>query len=196
MNQWHLDFLASPTWARFLEGELLPWILEAGDLGDDVLEVGPGPGLTTDLLRRHVERLTAIELDQQLAAALADRLAGTNVEVLHADATQSGLPSDRFSAAASFSMLHHIPEPSIQDRLFVELHRMLRPGGMLVAVDSRDREAIRGFHENDVFVPMDPESLGDRLLTAGFVDVEISTTDFEVRFTARRTAADRRAPIA
>lgn len=185
MNQWHLDFLASPTWARFLEDELLPWIEGAGDLGDDVLEVGPGPGLTTDLLRRRVGRLTAIELDPDLAAALADRMAGTNVEVVNVDATDSGLPSDRFSAAASFSMLHHIPEPAAQDRLFVELHRLLRPGGMLIAVDSRDLEAIRAFHANDTFVPMDPDLLGDRLVAAGFADVQITTTDFEVRFTAR-----------
>ena len=45
MNETHLQFLASPEWAKMLETDLLPWILEAGDLGDDVLEIGPGPGL-------------------------------------------------------------------------------------------------------------------------------------------------------
>ena len=50
MNDAHLQFLASPEWAQMLETELLPWLLESADLGDDVLEVGPGPGLTTDQL--------------------------------------------------------------------------------------------------------------------------------------------------
>jgi len=51
MNELHLQFLGSPDWAKMLEVDLLPWIEGAGDLGDDVLEIGPGPGLTTDLLR-------------------------------------------------------------------------------------------------------------------------------------------------
>ena len=56
MNRSHLDFLASPAWARMLETDLLPWLVGVADLGDDVLEVGPGPGLTTDLLRARADR--------------------------------------------------------------------------------------------------------------------------------------------
>lgn len=43
MNQAHLEFLASPAWAQMLETDLLPWIERVADLGDDVLEIGPGP---------------------------------------------------------------------------------------------------------------------------------------------------------
>ena len=43
------------------------------DLGSHVLEIGPGPGLTTDLLVEHMDCLTAVELDSELARALADR---------------------------------------------------------------------------------------------------------------------------
>ena len=188
MNQAHLDFLASPAWARWLETELLPWLLTVGDLGDDLLEIGPGPGLTTDLLRARVRRITAVELDSSLASALAARMAGTNVDVVHADATASGLPSDRFSAAACFSMLHHIPTPADQDRLFAEVYRVLRPGGSFVATDSQDLDVIRVFHEQDIFVPLDPDELCDRLRSAGFTTIEVSPTDFEIRFSARKPA--------
>jgi hypothetical protein len=51
VNKAHLEFCSSPAWARLVEDELLPWVLEGCDLGDDLLEVGPGPGLTTDVLR-------------------------------------------------------------------------------------------------------------------------------------------------
>lgn len=88
MNEMHLQFLASPDWSRILESELLPWIEGAGDLGADGLEIGPGPGLTTDLLRQRVRRLTAVEIDPTLGEALRSRLAGSNVEVLVADATE------------------------------------------------------------------------------------------------------------
>jgi SAM-dependent methyltransferase len=186
MNEGHLQFLASPEWAQWLEGELLPWLVAAADLGDDVLEIGPGPGLTTDLIRPRTKKLTAVEADGALAAALAERLAGTNVEVLHRDALDSGLPSDRFSAATCFSMLHHLPEPDLQDQLFSEVHRLVRPGGVFLGTDSLDRDAIRMFHEGDTFVPMDPDTLGSRLEAPGFTDVEVERTDFELRFIAHK----------
>jgi SAM-dependent methyltransferase len=181
-----VDFLSSPDWTRWLESELLPWIDAAGDLGDDVLEVGPGPGLTTDLLRERVPKLTAVELDPTLAGPLAERLAGTNVEVICADATRAGLESGRFSAATCFSMLHHIPSAAEQDALFAELHRVLRPGALLVGADSRDSDVIRDFHVDDTFVPIDPEDFEPRLAAAGFDDVALDLSEFEVRFSARR----------
>jgi hypothetical protein len=43
MNEAHLQFLASPDWAKWLDAELLPWLVSL-ELGDDLIEVGPGPG--------------------------------------------------------------------------------------------------------------------------------------------------------
>jgi SAM-dependent methyltransferase len=188
MNETHLQFLASPEWAKMLETDLLPWILEAGDLGDDVLEIGPGPGLTTDLLRERVPRVTAVEVDDDLAARLTERLAGTNVDVVHADATASGLPADRFSTATCFSMLHHMPAPDLQDRLFAEVHRMLRSGGRFFGTDAVDHEMIREFHVDDIFVPVDPNTLGARLEAAGFATTHIDAGEYEVRFKASKSA--------
>jgi SAM-dependent methyltransferase len=165
---------------------LLPWIEAAGDLGDDVLEVGPGPGLTTDLLRTRVAKLTAVEIDPALAGPLAARLEGTNVEVVCADATRTGFEPGRFSAATCFSMLHHIPSAAEQDALFAELHRVLRPGALLVGVDSRDSELIREFHVDDTFVPIDPHRFESRLHAAGFEEVTLDLGEFEMRFSARR----------
>src|ERR1039457_248023 len=98
MNEAHLALWSSPEWAGLVEDELLPWVLEGHDLGDDLLEVGAGPGLTTDVLRRHAAHVTAVELDVGLADQLAARLAGTNVEVVAADATRLPFPSGSFSA--------------------------------------------------------------------------------------------------
>src|ERR1700677_3883482 len=109
MNSTHLRYLASSEWADALRTELLPWLETTVQLGDDVLEIGPGPGLTTDLLRHRVAAVTAVEIDTRLAADLAVRLAGTNVEVICCDATELPLPADRFSAATCFAMLHHMP---------------------------------------------------------------------------------------
>jgi 16S rRNA A1518/A1519 N6-dimethyltransferase RsmA/KsgA/DIM1 with predicted DNA glycosylase/AP lyase activity len=41
-------------------------------LGDEVLEVGPGYAATTDVLSESVPNLTAVEIDQDLAAMLRE----------------------------------------------------------------------------------------------------------------------------
>ena len=186
MNENHLRYLASPEWAETVERELLPWIESAGDLGDDVLEIGPGPGVTTDVLRRRVPRLTAVELDPSLGEPLRDRLAGANVEVIVGDATDAGLPDDRFSAAACFSVLHHMPSPGHQDHLFAELHRVLRPGGIFVGQDSLDLEMIRLGHADDIFTPVDPEQFGERLGVVGFGETTIDVLGYHFRFVSRK----------
>ena len=186
MNEAHLQFLASPEWARMLETDLLPWVEAAGDLGDDVLEIGPGPGLTTDLLRDRVQHLTAIELDQDLAEPLRARLAGTNVDVICADATTVALDADRYSTATCFSMLHHMPSADQQDQLFAAVHRAVRPGGMFIGVDSLDIDVIRAGHVDDTFVPVDPRTLPDRLTAAGFDDTTIDVGDYQFRFVSRK----------
>src|SRR5581483_7702773 len=105
MNQQHLDFCSSDEWADALRKWIVPQALDGVDLGDDALEVGPGPGRTTDLIRTMVPRLTAVEVDPTLAAPLRERMAGTNVEVVEADATDLPFPDARFTGAVSFIML-------------------------------------------------------------------------------------------
>ncbi len=178
MNQDHLQFCASNEWRQALRDWVLPYALDGSRLGDDVLEVGPGPGLTTDLLRAELPRLTCIELDPDLAAARADRLAGTNVEVVPGDATAMPFAAERFSGAVSFTMLHHVPTPEQQDRLFAEVARVVRPGAVFVASDSLARDDLRAFHHDDTYNPIDPATLEPRLAAAGFSAVEVRFNEY------------------
>jgi SAM-dependent methyltransferase len=184
MNDAHLRICASPEWAAFVESELLPWVLREADLGDEVLEVGPGPGLTTDVLRRQVPRLTAVEIDERLARSLAGRLAGTNVAVLHADATALPFSGGQFSAATLFTMLHHVPSAALQDRMLAEVRRVLRPGGLLAGTDGEETPARRNLHADDDYLPVDPATLADRLAAAGFAGATVEVQEDRFRFAA------------
>lgn len=186
MNSGHHCVCASDEWRTLVREQVLPWALAQVDLGDDVIELGPGFGATTDVLREQVPRLTAVEIDPGLAGALADRLDGANVEIVTGDATALGFEDRRFSAAASFSMLHHVPSAALQDRLFSEACRVLRPNGVLVALDSLESEGLRAFHRGDTFVPIHPRDLPRRIADAGFVDVEIEQNEFAWKARARR----------
>lgn len=190
MNDAHLTLCASAEWAALVRDDLLPWVLggiDPGDdhLGDDVLEIGAGPGLVTDLLVARAPAVTAVEIDPALAAALRARL--PSVEVITGDATALPLPDARFSAAACFTMLHHIPDPADQDRALAEIARVLRPGGLLLGTDGEDTPSRRALHVDDVFTPIDPAALPERLRAAGFVDVVVDSDSDGDRFRFRGT---------
>jgi SAM-dependent methyltransferase len=182
MNDEHLQRCSSAEWAETVRKWIIPWVLDGTDLGSDVLEVGPGPGVTTDVLRAFVPRLTAVEIHSELPGSLAARLAGTNVEVMCADATHTQLAPSRFSGAVCPTMLHHVPSVERQDALLAEIHRVLRPGGVLAGEDSLDSPDLRGLHHDDTYVPVDPDHLAARLVAAGFVEIEVGTNEYAVRF--------------
>ena len=161
-----------------LEEQILPPVLRDLDLGDDVIEIGPGPGFTTDVLRRRAAHVTAVEIDAVLAERLATRLAGTNVTVVHRDATDTGLETGRFTGAGSFNMLHHVPTAAAQDAILAELGRVLRPVGLFVAADAVYSSDLEGFHEGDTYNPIDPDGLAARLRAGGFDQIEIDRFEF------------------
>lgn len=169
----------------------MPWVLTGVELGQDVLEVGPGPGLTTDILRPLVARLTALEIDPRLACALAGRLGGSNVNVVRGDATAMPFRGTPFSAALSCTMLHHVPSSALQDKILREVRRVLKPGGTFAGVDSRQSLGMRLIHICDTLTPVDPRTFGARLEAAGFDSILIETIATSFRFRARKPGSDR-----
>ncbi len=187
MNHLHHWLCRSGHWRKVIQ-ERVPWVLSGSNLGPDVLELGPGPGLTTDLLKTAVPRLTAIELDPELAASLRARLANTNVEVVTGDATGMPFPDAHFSSGVSFTMLHHVPSPQLQDKLLREVWRVLQPGAFFVGSDSMQSLFMRLIHIGDTLVPINPDKFGVRLETAGFEVMEIEKRAGVFRFQARKPA--------
>jgi SAM-dependent methyltransferase len=166
-------FCDSDEWRAMVRDVMIPAALGDVDLGNDVLEIGPGYGATTEVFAERVARLTSVEINCELAARLAERFAGTNVEVVVGDATDLEFDDGRFSAAVCFSMLHHVPSAELQDRLFGEVARVLRSGGSFIALDSSWSSELEAFHEGDTYQPVDPDTLPERLIVAGFSDVDV-----------------------
>lgn len=185
MNEGH-QFCDSAEWRTMVREQIIPWAVRDVDLGDDVLEIGPGYGATTDVFAHLLPRLTSVEIDDDLAATLQARYVGTNVDVVRGDATALVFPDRRFTGAVCFSMLHHVPSPELQDRLFAEAARVLRPNAPLVAVDGVESDGVRAFHEGDTYQPIDPASLPERFAAAGFTDVDVRTGEYGWTALARR----------
>ena len=185
MNDAHLKFCGSEEWKTALRDFVIPYALGEVPLGDDVLEVGPGPGMTTELLRVTLPRLTVIELDEKLAGALESRLAGTNVEVVRGDATAMPFEDARFSGAVSFTMLHHVPTAELQDDL--RRSGASAPAGRRVRrLRQPGQRGAGAFHDDDIYNPVDPATVEARFLAAGFAGVDVARTSTDGRPRARR----------
>ncbi|MGH9737854.1 MAG: class I SAM-dependent methyltransferase [Candidatus Acidiferrales bacterium] len=188
MNFVHRRLCRSARWRSVLEQFVVPSALADGHLGEEVLELGPGDGLTTELLRPHISRITALEIHPPTAKKLAARFRGTNVTALQGDASAMQFPDGQFSGVVSLHVLHHIPSVELQDKVFREVRRVLRPGGVFVCIDSVNFRTLpmRLIHIGDKIVPVDPAALEPRLGSAGFCDISIDTNPYSFKFRARR----------
>jgi ubiquinone/menaquinone biosynthesis C-methylase UbiE len=162
--------------------------LRGADLGDEILEIGPGPGLTTDVLRRRSGHVIAVELDPKLVRAAKARLNGSNAVLAEGDATQLPFPNQTFSGAACLTMLHHVPSAELQDRLLREVCRVLKPRAVFLASDNLSNFVMKLIHIGDTMVLVDPNTVRPRLEAAGFGDISIDNNSYMFRFVARRAS--------
>jgi hypothetical protein len=76
----------------------------------------------------------------------------------------------------------------LQNAIFGEVLRVLRPGGVLVGSDSLASNDLHDFHAADTYNPLEPAALLVRLQTLGFGAVTL-IVDGELLFTAHKPVA-------
>jgi SAM-dependent methyltransferase len=185
MNLIHRRICRSEKWADRMRSQVLPWACEDVRLDGNVLEIGPGYGVTTHWLLEHGARLTAIEIDPGLATDLRSKF-GERVDIHTGDGTELPFADAAFDAVVCFTMLHHVPSPEQQNQLFSEAARVLNPGGTFAGSDSRLSLRLRVLHMRDTMVAVDPATLPHRLHAAGLTDVHTSLGVRSFRFRATR----------
>ncbi len=195
MNENHARLCTSPEWAQFIQTAVLPALTRDVDLGDRMLEIGPGPGAATEWLRGRVGALTAIEVDSAAAALLVDRYAGSNVEIVTGSADGLRYPAESFDSVGCFTMLHHVPTLASQNKILAEALRVLRPGGVLIGSDSLASSDLHHFHSGDAYNPVDPASLLSRLQTVGFANITVIVDEI-LKFVAVKPLQQEKAGIA
>jgi len=98
--------------------------------GQEVLDVGCGPGALTTVLAARVGAgaVTAIDPSEHFVLAVRSRVPGATVE--RAEAENIPLPDDRFDAALAQLVVHFMTDPEAGLR---EMGRVTRPGGAVAA---------------------------------------------------------------
>jgi ubiquinone/menaquinone biosynthesis C-methylase UbiE len=189
MNRFENWFCASSFWRCVTRQRLLPWILDGSELGDHVLEIGAGSGAATEELRRRAARVTSLDYDHSSAASLAACQPGNRGAVLQGDAAALPFPNETFSSAIAVLVLHHMRFRELQDRAFTEIFRVLRPGGIFLALEIPDGWLQRVGHIRSTFVPVAPATASARLTIAGFSRVAVDFRRWAFRVRAPRAGA-------
>ena len=188
MNLLHRMLCSSSKWRMTVERYALPWTLDGLDIGANVLEIGPGYGAATEVLRKSVQQLTCIEVDSALAKRLRRRIQNENVKVICGDGTAMMLEDESFDGAVCFAMLHHVASAELQDRLLGEVYRVLRPNGVFAGTDSLNSRFFGLIHLFDNLVLVDPNAFPSRLRAVGFRDVQVDVNPYAFRFRAHKSA--------
>jgi len=192
VNRFENWFCASSFWRSVTQKQLVPWLLSGTELGEHVLEIGAGAGAATEELRKRAGRVTSLEYSPVLLMQLARRTrrAGGNrspvVAVLRGDASMLPFPEKIFSAVIAVLMLHHLKTREVQDEAFAEAFRVLRPGGVFLALEIQDGWLQRVAHIRSTFVPVAAASAPERLEAAGFSNVSVNSRRGAYRLRAFR----------
>ncbi|GMU78647.1 MAG: methyltransferase [Acidimicrobiia bacterium] len=117
--------------------------------GDDVVELAPGLGATTELvLARDPASYVGVDRDPAASARVARISAGPRRSVIQASAAETGLPDG--CADVAFGEAYLTMQPASQkERILTELARIVRPGGRIgiheIALRPDDLDpAVRG----------------------------------------------------
>jgi ubiquinone/menaquinone biosynthesis C-methylase UbiE len=132
---WLGYFLVSPVRRLFQDPEtiLTPYVHESMT----VLELGPGMGFFSLTLARLVGsqgRVVCVDLQEKMLKRLMKRAANAGVEqrITAIQATQDSLQLDAVAGSVDFTLafavIHEIPD---KPRIFGEVYRAMKPGGLL-----------------------------------------------------------------
>jgi SAM-dependent methyltransferase len=127
-------FHAYDSWRYRKEGHILKCLDRTDWQGKRVLEIGLGEGAESEQLIRRGASWSGLDLTQESVDRVRARLTLRNlphVDLRCGSALSIPWPDDSFDIVFSHGVLHHIPDIH---RAQSEIHRVLKPGGKLVAM--------------------------------------------------------------
>lgn len=148
---------------------------------DHLLEIGCGTGSTALIFAPCVKQMTATDISREMLAIAEGKRADAEVVNLRFVQTEATKPIDGapFDAACAFSILHLLDD---LDEGLAHLHRLIRPGGMLITKTACLRDmnfalppilkVMQWFGKAPHVLLFDAAELEDAIRKAGFEIIE------------------------
>lgn len=191
---------AADVMRRRILRPVVEWARAEGLRRPRVLDLATGTGRALDLLHRALPaaRLTGVDLSPFYLAEARRRLAHVDdVSWLAENAEDLPLADATYDVVTSIYLFHELPAEARQ-RVIDEALRVLRPGGLLVLMDSAQHvddpflePVLAGFPEafHEPYYPQYVrEDLAERVRDAGFAEVRSSLHYISKAVVARKPA--------
>ena len=144
VNYWRSDRHRGPqvteSWVRGNTTAKLSAYLDERGFGmpRSMLDVGASVGVSTQFLHEAFpgSEVTGLDLSPYFVAMATYRARENDLPIryIHANAEHTGLPSGSVDVITVNYMLHEVPTEATK-RILSELHRLLRPGGVILICD-------------------------------------------------------------
>ena len=124
--------------AESFAGVANPWSMGRLTPGERVLDLGSGAGTDSLIAAQMVGeqgRVTGIDMTQEMLAkarAAAAEMGATNVDFVEGEAERLPFPDASFDVVISNGVIDLVPD---KDAVFMELFRVLAPGGRIQVAD-------------------------------------------------------------
>lgn len=182
----------------FSEDEHRRWTTALGAIppSSQVLDIATGTGFVALLLAAQGHRVTGFDASPAMLANARAKAAERGLQITFVEGVTERLPfpSASFDAVTARHFIWTLLEP---EKAFAEWHRVLAPGGTLIADCSLNTRVALHHYSDDVAAALpfsaidDPAPVADALRAVGFsaVDVEIVSGDEQRRRAVLRAKA-------
>jgi len=146
--------------------------------GSTLADIGTGDGDFLPFYASLVGELGLVygtEIDPDLVASLRERVISdetTNVRIVQATATNTGLAESCCDVVVLRHVYHHLTDPK---STLLDMHRALRPGGVLLIIDFQPTALLAAWTPEDL--PTDRSGHG---ITPAIITAEALSAGFEL----------------
>lgn len=113
------------TWS-VLTNQMLPELIKSTNIksGDRVLDIGCGPGNSSNIISETGAEVTGIDFSQKMVDVAIVNF--PKITFQQANAENIPTPDNSFDVVIANYLVHHLPDP---EKVFSEIYRILKPNG-------------------------------------------------------------------